>query len=57
MLEGADLHEQIRAMIDEVIAGYVTAATAEGFPEEWDLDQLWRAFKQLFPISLTIDRR
>jgi preprotein translocase subunit SecA len=55
VLEGADLHEQVRSMIDEVTASYVTAATADGYPEEWDLDKLWKAFKQLFPITLTID--
>ena len=55
VLEGADMHEQIRGMIDEVVAGYVTAATSEGFPEEWDLDQLWRAFRQLYPGGITID--
>jgi preprotein translocase subunit SecA len=55
VLEGADLHEQVRSMIDEVTASYVTAATAEGYPEEWDLDKLWKAFKQLFPITLKID--
>ena len=38
------------------IAGYVAAATSEGFPEEWDLDQLWRAFRQLYPGG-THDRR
>jgi preprotein translocase subunit SecA len=42
-------------MIDEVTASYVAAATADGYPEEWDLEKLWRAFKQLFPISLSID--
>ncbi|GLY89067.1 preprotein translocase subunit SecA [Actinoallomurus iriomotensis] len=55
VLEGADLHDQIVHMIDEVVAGYVTAATAEGFPEEWDLDKLWKAFKQLYPISISSD--
>src|SRR5271167_5250877 len=55
VLEGADLHEQVRSMIDEVIASYVTAATADGYPEEWDLDKLWKAFKQLFPITLTTE--
>ncbi|QNN53609.1 preprotein translocase subunit SecA [Nocardioides mesophilus] len=54
VLEGADLHEQIRSMIDEVIGGYVTAAT-EGFPEEWDLEQLWVALKQLYPVTRTLD--
>ncbi|MEV0406344.1 preprotein translocase subunit SecA [Actinoallomurus sp. NPDC050550] len=55
VLEGADLHEQMTRMVDEVVAGYVTAATAEGFPEEWDLDKLWKAFKQLYPISIAAD--
>ena len=51
VLEGADLHEQVRSMIDEVVAGYVTGAT-EGFPGEWDLEALWAALKTLYPISL-----
>jgi preprotein translocase subunit SecA len=55
VLEGADLHEQIRSMIDEVVASYVAGATSDGYPEEWDLEKLWRAFKQLYPITLRID--
>ncbi|HET9860646.1 MAG TPA: preprotein translocase subunit SecA [Nocardioidaceae bacterium] len=51
VLEGADLHDQVRSMIDDVVEGYVTAST-EGFPEEWDLDALWAALKTLYPISL-----
>ena len=38
-------------MIDDVVEGYVTAAT-DGFPEEWDLEALWPALKQLYPVSL-----
>ncbi len=52
VLEGADLHEQIDEMVDEVIAGYVNGAT-QGFPEEWDLEALWTALKQLFPLAVT----
>ena len=55
VLEGADLHEQVRHMIDEVVTGYVAGATGEGFAEEWDLDKLWKAFKQLYPISITVE--
>src|SRR6201995_1042371 len=55
VLEGADLHEQIAEMISDVIAGYVAGATGEGYPEEWDLDKLWRAFQQLFPISISVN--
>ncbi len=57
VLEGADLQDQIRGMINDVIAGYVAGATAGGVDEtEWDLQRLWRAFRQLFPITLTIDQ-
>ena len=55
VLEGADLHEQIREMVDEVTAGYVEGETGDGYPEEWDLDKLWQAFRQLYPISISID--
>jgi preprotein translocase subunit SecA len=55
VLEGADLEPQINGMIDDVVRDYVNAATADGFPEEWDLDKLWRAFKQLYPqMSISV---
>jgi preprotein translocase subunit SecA len=54
VLEGADLHEQINGMLADVIADYVSGATAEGFPEEWDLDKLWRALKQLYPVGISV---
>jgi preprotein translocase subunit SecA len=53
VLEGADLHEQIRSMIDDVVEGYVVGST-EGFPEEWDLEALWTALKQLYPVSKSL---
>ena len=54
VLEGADLHEQVRHMIDDTVEAYVQGATNEGFPEEWDLDQLWAALKTLYPVSFSI---
>jgi preprotein translocase subunit SecA len=55
VLEGVDLKEQVLRMTEEVVESYVDGATQEGFPEDWDLDKLWRAFKQLFPISVTVE--
>ena len=57
VLEGDDLDEQVANMIDDAVTGYVDAATTEGFPEEWDLDQLWAALEPLYPITLTVDGR
>jgi preprotein translocase subunit SecA len=52
ILEGEDLSALARQMIDETVEGYVVGAT-EGFPEEWDLDALWTALRQLYPVSFT----
>ncbi len=54
VLEGADLEDQVRTMITDTVTGYVNGAT-EGFPEQWDLEQLWTALRTLYPVSLTIE--
>ncbi|WP_460066316.1 preprotein translocase subunit SecA [Streptomyces sp. YKOK-I1] len=55
VLEGEDLQEQVVHFMDDTIDAYVSAETAEGFPEDWDLDRLWGAFKQLYPVKITVD--
>ncbi len=55
VLEGEDLQEQVRAFLNDVIDGYVTAATAEGFAEDWNLEQLWAACRALYPVSITVE--
>ena len=54
VLEGEDIEEQVRDFIGDTVEGYVRAATADGYPEDWDLDQLWTALKQLYPVEATI---
>jgi preprotein translocase subunit SecA len=56
VLEGEDLHEQIRYFMDDTIEAYVHAETVEGFSDEWDLDRLWGAFKQLYPVQVTVEQ-
>ena len=53
MLEGADCSQQIRQIIDHVVTAYVARATSDGYPEQWDLDKLWKACRQLYPISIS----
>ncbi|MFE0255644.1 preprotein translocase subunit SecA [Streptomyces sp. NPDC059010] len=55
VLKGEDLHEQVQHFMDDTIDAYVGAETAEGFAEEWDLDRLWGAYKQLYPVKVTIE--
>ncbi|MCK1799156.1 preprotein translocase subunit SecA [Streptomyces sp. XM4193] len=55
VLEGEDLKEQIQHFMEDTIEAYVRAETVEGFAEEWDLDRLWGAFKQLYPVGITVE--
>jgi preprotein translocase subunit SecA len=55
VLDGEDLHDQAHNMLDDVITDYVTAATAEGYAEDWDLEQLWTSLKRLYPVGVTIE--
>ncbi|WP_412739326.1 preprotein translocase subunit SecA [Krasilnikovia sp. MM14-A1259] len=55
VLNGEDMHDQARHMIDDTVADYVTAATSDGYAEDWDLDQLWTNLKRLYPVGVTVD--
>lgn len=55
VLEGENLQDQIRHFMDDTIDDYIRQETAEGFAEEWDLDRLWGAFKQLYPVKVTVE--
>nr|WP_255525367.1 preprotein translocase subunit SecA [Mycolicibacterium sp. BK634] len=52
ILEGENLQEQAHDMLVDVITAYVDGATAEGYAEDWDLEQLWTALKQLYPVAI-----
>ncbi|MBO3129066.1 preprotein translocase subunit SecA [Dermatophilus congolensis] len=54
VLEGEDLHEQMRYFINDVVTEYVRAATEEQLPEDWKLEQLWSDVAELFPVSLSL---
>ncbi|HEX2143566.1 MAG TPA: preprotein translocase subunit SecA, partial [Glycomyces sp.] len=52
VLNGEDVSEQIEHFINDVLEAYVAGATNEGYAEDWDLPELWSAFKQLYPIQV-----
>ncbi len=52
VLEGEDVHEQMRYFVNDVVGGYVDAEAAAGFSDEWNLDRLWTALGSLYPVSL-----
>ena len=51
VLEGRDIQEQVKEFIDDTIVAYISSATAEGYPEEWDWEKLFTALHNLYPIS------
>jgi preprotein translocase subunit SecA len=53
VLEGANLEEQVRGFLNDVVEAYV-ATTTEGLPEEWDLEQLWTELGQLYPVGISL---
>lgn len=55
ILEGEDLEPQVRHFINDVVDAYVDGATAQGFSDDWDLDELWSALRDLYPVSITIE--
>ncbi len=55
VLQGEDIEEQVRDFITETVTQYVRGATGEGYPESWDLDQLWTALRQLYPVGVSVE--
>ncbi|MEY2597059.1 MAG: hypothetical protein RL182_142, partial [Actinomycetota bacterium] len=54
VLEGKDISEQVQRFLGETITAYVTAATSDGYAEDWDLDTLWAAIGAIYPISFSL---
>jgi preprotein translocase subunit SecA len=55
VLEGADIKEQVAHFVADTLTAYVSAATADGYAEDWDLETLFTALKTIYPISFTIE--
>ncbi|MBT8224176.1 MAG: preprotein translocase subunit SecA [Dactylosporangium sp.] len=56
VLNGEDMSDQLRHMIEDVIAAYVEGATVEGVGvEDWDLDELFASLKRLYPVGVSFE--
>ena len=53
VLEGADISEQVQNFMRDTLTAYVQGATAEGYPEQWDLETLFTALRVLYPASVS----
>lgn len=55
VLEGEDLEPQLENFRATAVENIVASHTAEGRPEEWDLEALWNDLAQVYPVSLTAE--
>jgi preprotein translocase subunit SecA len=55
VLEGENLEDEVRTFMDDAVETAIKAETSEGFPEEWDLEQLWVQLGTIYPINLTVN--
>ena len=52
ILTSQDISSHVRKMIDDTIGAYVSGATAVGYVEDWDLDELWNALNTLYEPTI-----
>jgi preprotein translocase subunit SecA len=52
ILEGEEVQDQAKQMVEDVVTAYVDGATSEGYSEDWDLPALWDALKMLYPVGI-----
>ncbi|GEL25716.1 protein translocase subunit SecA [Pseudonocardia sulfidoxydans NBRC 16205] len=52
VLNGEDVRDEVRNMLDDVVTAYVRGETSEGYAEDWNLDRLWTALRTIYPVSL-----
>ena len=55
VLDGEDLEPQMANFRSQAVETIVAARTAEGRPDEWDLDALWNDLGHLYPVGLTAE--
>ena len=53
ILDSGDIKDNIRDMIDDTVSAYVAGATATGYVEDWDLDELWNALESLYGPTMS----
>ncbi|WP_127841560.1 preprotein translocase subunit SecA [Actinomyces wuliandei] len=53
VLDGEDLEPQLEAFRKQAVDNIVSARTAEGRPDQWDLDSLWNDLGHLYPVGLS----
>ncbi len=54
VLSGKDISDQIQDFFKDTVYGYVEAETSGSYDEDWDINRLTNAFKEIYPIGVDI---
>jgi preprotein translocase subunit SecA len=55
VLEGQDMRDSAREQVAEAVTRIIGEYTGGDYLEEWDLEGLWRALEDIWPVSFTAD--
>jgi preprotein translocase subunit SecA len=54
ILEGQDIDEQVKGFVEDVVRSTVSSLVPNDvFPEDWDLDALYTALLEIYPVQIT----
>jgi preprotein translocase subunit SecA len=54
ILEGQDIDEQVKGFVEDVVRSTVSSLVpGDVFPEDWDLDALYTALLEIYPVQIT----
>jgi len=57
ILEGQDIDEQVKGFVEDVVRSTVSSLVpGDVFPEDWDLDALYTALLEIYPVQITKDQ-
>jgi len=54
ILEGQDIDEEVKGFVEDVVRSSVSSLVpSDVFPEDWDLDALYTALLEIYPVQIT----
>ncbi len=54
ILEGQDIDEEVKGFVEDVVRSTVSSLVpGDVFPEDWDLDALYTALLEIYPVQIT----
>ena len=53
VLIGEDVSLEVNSFVKDTLAAYIREVTNTGYPEDWNLEELWAVLRNIYPIKNT----